>query len=294
MKDRLAPLRAISNTPNDQVEVEFSSTPEYLAEFYNLCEETKTKIESIHSLTDEIKRLHVQILASPTADEKIKNELDERLAENDRAKMFVRSKLKEIEESIAKIKSSGKPENAEFRIRKTQFTFLSHIYTEAMIEFNVVQVDHRTNCKQRIMRQLDIIGKQTTEAEIDEMIETGNTQIFTEGLLHETKMAKQQLDDIQARHQDILKLENSIKELASMFIEIATLVESQGELIQNIEKNISQTTDYVQTAKVETEKAVVYQSKARRKKIILIIVVILIVVIILAIIIGTLVSKLKN
>ena len=40
-------------------------------------------------------------------------------------------------------------------------------------------------------------------------------------------MAKQQLDDIQARHQDILKLENSIKELASMFIEIATLVESQ-------------------------------------------------------------------
>ena len=40
-------------------------------------------------------------------------------------------------------------------------------------------------------------------------------------------MAKQQLDDIQARHQDIIKLENSIKELANMFIEIATLVESQ-------------------------------------------------------------------
>ena len=90
----------------------------------------------------------------------------------------------------------------------------------------------------------------------------------------------------------------------------------KGELIQNIEKNISQTTDYVQTAKVETEKAVVYQSKARRvskflskknniqkiiyfilflkKKIILIIVVIIIVVVILAIIIGTLVSKFKN
>jgi syntaxin 1A len=46
-------------------------------------------------------------------------------------------------------------------------------------------------------------------------------------------MAKQQLDDIQARHQDILKLENSIKELASMFLEIASLVESQV----NEEKN---------------------------------------------------------
>lgn len=39
---------------------------------------------------------------------------------------------------------------------------------------------------------------------------------------------------------------------------------TKGELIQNIENNVSQTVDYVQTAKVETEKAVVYQSKARR------------------------------
>ena len=98
MKDRLAALRAISNVqniyiiiiylikifyfwvlklkystkiqiPNDQVEVEFSQTPIYLSEFYNQCQDIKTKSESIHSLTDEIKKLHVQILAAPTADE---------------------------------------------------------------------------------------------------------------------------------------------------------------------------------------------------------------------------------
>jgi t-SNARE complex subunit (syntaxin) len=49
-----------------------------------------------------------------------------------------------------------------------------------------------------------------------------------------------------------------------MFNEIATLIYTQGELIDNIEKNMSQTTNYVETAKKETEKAVVYQSKARR------------------------------
>jgi t-SNARE complex subunit (syntaxin) len=43
----------------------------------------------------------------------------------------------------------------------------------------------------------------------------------------ETKIAKQTLADIEARHKDILKLEESIKELHDMFMDMAMLVESQ-------------------------------------------------------------------
>ena len=43
----------------------------------------------------------------------------------------------------------------------------------------------------------------------------------------ETKIAKQTLADIEARHKDILKLEQSIKELHDMFMDMAMLVESQ-------------------------------------------------------------------
>lgn len=59
------------------------------------------------------------------------------------------------------------------------------------------------------------------------MLESGNPQIFTEGILTETKIAKQTLADIEARHKDILKLEESIKELHDMFMDMAMLVESQ-------------------------------------------------------------------
>ena len=41
------------------------------------------------------------------------------------------------------------------------------------------------------------------------------------------QQAKQALDDVQQRHQEILKLENSIKELHDMFMDMAMLVESQ-------------------------------------------------------------------
>ena len=47
----------------------------------------------------------------------------------------------------------------------------------------------------------------------------------------ETKIAKQTLADIEARHKDILKLEQSIKELHDMFMDMAMLVESQVNII---------------------------------------------------------------
>ena len=49
-----------------------------------------------------------------------------------------------------------------------------------------------------------------------------------------TKLAKQTLLDIEARHQEILKIEQSIKELHDMFMDMATLVQSQ---VQYVDKN---------------------------------------------------------
>ena len=46
-------------------------------------------------------------------------------------------------------------------------------------------------------------------------------------ILTDTSQAKQSLKDIEARHQDIMKLENSIRELHDMFMDMAMLVESQ-------------------------------------------------------------------
>ena len=46
-------------------------------------------------------------------------------------------------------------------------------------------------------------------------------------IIMETQQAKQSLKDIEARHNDIIKLENSIRELHDMFMDMAMLVESQ-------------------------------------------------------------------
>ena len=86
------------------------------------------------------------------------------------------------------------------------------------------------------------------------MLEDGNPAVFTQGvssprvittyddthclahvrrtcfpsqILTDSTQARQSLKDIEARHNDIMKLEKSIKELHDMFMDMAMLVESQ-------------------------------------------------------------------
>merc|ERR1712242_335220 len=173
--------------------------------------------------------------------------------------------LKVIEQSIEADESVNRA-SAELRIKKTQQSTLSRKFVEVMTEYNRTQTDYRERCKNRIQRQLEITGRTTTNEELEDMLEQGNSAVFTQGIIMDTAQAKQTLADIEARHADIIKLETSIKELHDMFMDMAMLVESQGEMIDRIEYHVEHAVDYVQTATQDTKKALKYQSKARRKK----------------------------
>ncbi|KAK6468625.1 syntaxin-3 isoform X3 [Huso huso] len=135
-------------------------------------------------------------------------------------------------------------------------------------------------------RQLEITGKSTTDEELEEMLESGSSAIFTSGII-ESNISKQALSEIESRHKDIVRLESSIKELHDMFVDIAMLVENQGDMVNNIEVNVLKSVDHVETAKAETKKAVKYQSRARKKLIIIIVVLVVLALVVLAIILGT-------
>lgn len=48
----------------------------------------------------------------------------------------------------------------------------------------------------------------------------------------DSKINQQALNEIEARHKDIMRLESSIKELHDMFVDIAMLVENQVHIQQ--------------------------------------------------------------
>jgi syntaxin 1A len=141
-----------------------------------------------------------------------------------------------IEQNIEQEETVNKA-SADLRIRKTQHSTLSRKFVEVMTEYNRTQTDYRERCKNRIQRQLEITGRTTTNEELENMLEQGNSAVFTQGIIMDTAQAKQTLADIEARHADIIKLETSIKELHDMFMDMAMLVESQ---VHNLKINFCQ------------------------------------------------------
>lgn len=285
-KDRLAALQAAQSDDEDMPEdVAVPVEGSFMEDFFKEVEEIRMMIDKIQANVEEVKKKHSAILSAPQSDEKTKQELEDLMADIKKTANRVRGKLKGIEQNIEQEEQQSKS-NADLRIRKTQHSALSRKFVEVMTEYNRTQTDYRERCKGRIQRQLEITGRATTNEELEEMLEQGNSAVFTQGIIMETQQAKQTLADIEARHADIIKLENSIRELHDMFMDMAMLVESQGEMIDRIEYHVEHAMDYVQTATQDTKKALEYQSKARRKKIwiaICVLIAIIILVVFLAI-----------
>ncbi|CAH8446480.1 unnamed protein product [Schistosoma curassoni] len=286
-KDLIGALRAAQ--PEDANDLPDTSLPldgsQYMNDFFSQVEDIRNLIERVQSLVDNVKNKHSDILSSPNQDEATKAQLEDAMAEIKTIAHKVRAKLKQMEMNIEYDENSDRT-SADLRIRKTQYSTISRNFIEVMTDYNKAQVAFRDACKNRIKRQMEIAERKISNEELEDMLESGNPAIFTQEIMTDTQQAKQSLADIEARHQDIMKLEKSIKELHDMFMDMAMLVESQGEMIDRIEYNVEQAVDYIESAKADTKKAVKYQSSARKKMIIIGICVAILICIIVGTIVG--------
>ncbi|XP_026098507.1 syntaxin-3-like isoform X3 [Carassius auratus] len=262
MKDRLEQLKATCDHDDDDVEIAVDNAA-FMDEFFSQIEDIRNSIDKIDENVAEVKKLYSVILSAPTSDQKTQDDLEART--NDIKKMAnnARNKLKTIERNLEM--EEVERVSADLRIRKSQHAVLSRKFVDVMTKYNEAQVDFREKSKGRIQRQLEITGKTTTDEELEEMLEGGNTAVFTAGIV-DSGISKQALSEIESRHKDIVRLESSIKELHDMFVDIAMLVESQGGMIERIENNMDQSVGFVERAVADTKKAAKFQQEARRKK----------------------------
>lgn len=261
MKDRLEQLKAKQDADDDTEELEIAvDNTAFMDEFFSEIEETRQNIDKISENVEEAKKLYSIILSAPIPEQKTKDDLEQLTAEIKKMANGVRNKLKSMERNIEQDEARS---SADLRIRKSQHSVLSRKFVDVMTKYNEAQVDFRERSKGRIQRQLEITGKNTTDEELEEMLESGNPSIFTSGIM-DSQISKQALSEIEGRHKDIVRLESSIKELHDMFVDIAMLVENQGAMIDRIENNMDQSVGFVERAVADTKKAVKYQSEARR------------------------------
>lgn len=171
------------------------------------------------------------------------------------------TRLQQMEAQCKELEEKQGSHSALARIVRSQYTSLTQNFHEAMSEYNEAEMVQKENCKIRIQRQAEIMGREVTSDHIEQMIETGKWNVFADDLVTDERAYRSALNEIENRHKELLELEGRIRDIHDLFFQLALLVEQQGTMVENIEANVCATEEFVGRATVEIKKAVKYKRK---------------------------------
>ncbi|KAM4723430.1 syntaxin-11a [Anableps anableps] len=285
MKDRLCELQNFPSTPSEEESGPngihaHSSEDEELLEQHAIVFQGEDMMDSIYKeaqtmrkemllLKLDVKRLgkqNTRFLTSVRRFSSIKRDSNA-LGRDIKARgEAIYARLEKLGKLSKDLEEEHGPTSAVARMVRSQYVSLTSAFHEAISEFNEAEMTQRENCKTRIQRQAEIMGKEVSREQIDEMIETGKWNIFSDNLLQEGRTARSALNEIENRHKELLELESRIRDIHELFFQLALLVEEQGCMLDNIEANVGATQDYVAKAAVQIKKAVKYKKNNPCKK----------------------------
>ncbi len=200
----------------------------------------------------------------------------------------VREQIARAARETAALCASGELSASDGRIRTSQHARFSKKYLRAMQAFQGMQLKYREKYRLKLERQYLIVAPNATRAELDALIALGGSE---EGSADEACAARDgtpldgqavlrlsqsmfslanrsqlqsTLAGLRERHGEIVAIEASIQEIRHLYGEMAALVESQGDLIDTVEENVSATVHFVEAAGREL-KGTIVKEQARQK-----------------------------
>ncbi|CAD5212021.1 unnamed protein product [Bursaphelenchus okinawaensis] len=272
MKDRLAELQKLrGQTRGSSPSVIFNGTSVRLEDgfpvvsdnlldqdawddmenFHANVDNVLAKLDEMDSLLKKLSVVHREILISPGMDTKYKTEMNDIVNNFKALSKTISAFLTGLGDEVKRI---GDQNDASSRIKRDHSRTLTRKFQNLLKEFNNEQLHYKEQSEKTISKYLKISGVQLDEDQVDEAIEKG--ELFnTVSVLMGDRDKKSLYEDVKSRHDDIIKLEASIRELHEIFQDMAMLVESQGEVLDRIDTNVQYATDYAQKALTNVNQA---------------------------------------
>eukprot|EP00003_Mantamonas_plastica_P012040 TRINITY_DN2201_c0_g1_i9.p1 TRINITY_DN2201_c0_g1~~TRINITY_DN2201_c0_g1_i9.p1 ORF type:complete len:324 (+),score=126.88 TRINITY_DN2201_c0_g1_i9:1442-2413(+) len=177
----------------------------------------------------------------------------------------IKGQLTEMKKETDKM-ANDTDHTADYRIRSNMNSSLTRKFVDLVGEYQSLQSSFQEKNREKIARQYKYVKPNATEDEIDEVIESGNSEFFKEAITHK---ASAKLNDaihhIEVQHEEMEKLARSLIELNQLFRDMAVLVEEQGEMLNVVESNVLKAAEYTGSGVKKMESAIRNQKKARKK-----------------------------
>lgn len=258
-----------------------------MEDFFKQVKEIEKLMEKLNKQLQKLQDAHEESksVTKASAMKAIKQRMEKDVDEVGKIARNIKQKLESLDaDNVANRKKPGCEKGTSVdRSRMTMTTTLKKKLKDRMSDFQtlrqMIQEEYREVVERRVFT---VTGSKADEETIDRLIETGDSeQIFQKAIQEQGRgRIMDTLAEIQERHDAVRDIEKKLLDLQQIFLDMAVLVESQGDMLDNIETQVSNAVDHVQSGTVALQKAKTLQRNSRKWMCIAIIILLIIVAVI--------------
>ncbi|KAL9379288.1 hypothetical protein Peur_027770 [Populus x canadensis] len=261
-----------------------------LGVFLEEAENVKKEMGSIREILDQLQEANEEskTLHKPEALKSLRNKINTDIVAVQKKARSIKSQLEEMDRAnAANRRLSGYKEGTPiYRTRIAVTNGLRKKLKELMMDFQGLRQKMMTEYKDTVGRRyFTVTGEYPDEEVIDKIISDGSGgEEFLKRAIQEHGKGKvlETVVEIQDRHDAAKEIEKSLLELHQVFLDMAVMVEAQGEQMDDIEHHVLNASHYVKDGTKELKSAKGYQKSSRKWMcigIILLLIIILVIVI---------------
>ena len=278
MEDRLAEFRQVGSGSGKPVQIK-NVASRFLPEFSEKLKILQQSIQQVKTYNLQIIKLREEIVAATLNEQekRISNNVNRNIEVNKSLCTKVKAELEALKIEVD-LERKEKPNEPETRMKIQAYQAFSNKFSGILKEFQNVQVDYKNSVKSKLARQARILDENLTETQVQALVNDpdGLQRLYAKQHIGATHTKIQNtLSDIQDKYNDIKNLEQSVKAIHQMFMDMSLLIQAQGITIDSIELNLTEAQDYVKSAERRLVTAKKEHEKAKKLKCMVMIIIIL-------------------
>ncbi|CAL1360847.1 unnamed protein product [Linum trigynum] len=220
-----------------------------LVEFFLRADSIKSEMEEITDLLSDLEALNEETKSSHSA--KVLRGLRDRIQSDTVA---VLRKAKSVKASLESLEASNTANRKTYRegtpVDRTRVSVTNGLrvkFRETMNEFLFLREKILSDYKKDLRRKYFVATGEEPSDEAMEKITSGSGGVELMLAAAAAGKGKKAEEDLQSkeRHQAVLDIQRSLTKLHQVFLDMAVLVETQGERIDDIEENVAKATEFV-------------------------------------------------
>ena len=266
------PLSANSPQSPDEINVSRLAydTADRAQRFLQHVDALRKNIDQLQKRVHNLQQRQAAVLSQTIVKVEEKEQLSALIEEIKLKTKSLRPQVRQLEADLRRDEAAptndAQRTGAELRIRRNQCEMLKLRLNELLALFNHAQIEYRQRVSKRVKRQLDLAGTHLSSSVVDKMLASNSNEIFYRQVNPLSMAAQMALDDATSRHNELMKLEQSITELHDIFKDMYDLVHSQNETVDHIAINVESANEFTHDAQIKIKHAVSYKKAAQRKK----------------------------